>query len=313
MPPLLQTSHPAATGFESFVPGETSVSRFPPTNDWYEAINTPNVHYIGYLMHEADFRKGAGGFLSGYRYLIRNLVNHIQSQDSGISYPRLSLSKEEAIAHAVARFQVADDLVILQDGVVVRDIIVPVSDDIYHYYEGISYQFHSELMNRDGIISLYFAWGDGRSVESVFDNILRFSDTNRLINLFLHPVVEVNGLTRACMEDLEQAWNTPGYISSITMVVRQAIDGDLSMFGEKASHPYSRAVINDTKEPFEEANEKGLIDEDFVHALWRAVKADGAEEQMRALHQAARRWLPHVFEDDGVDQDEDDFAYLQTV
>jgi hypothetical protein len=37
------------------------------------------------------------------------------------------------------------------------------------------------------------AWGYGRRSSNVFESVLRFSDTGRLINLFLHPVVDVGG------------------------------------------------------------------------------------------------------------------------
>jgi len=33
---------------------------FPPTKDWYEDALNDKVHYLGWLMHEGDFRKGAG-------------------------------------------------------------------------------------------------------------------------------------------------------------------------------------------------------------------------------------------------------------
>lgn len=46
-------------------------------------------------MHERDFRRGAGGFLSGYRYLIRNLIRRAREVDHGVPYPRLVLTKDE--------------------------------------------------------------------------------------------------------------------------------------------------------------------------------------------------------------------------
>ena len=81
-------------------------------------------------MHRSDFQRGAGGFLSRYRYLIRNLVHHVREVDHGIciSYPHFEFTKQQALDHAVRRFQIAADLVILQDGVVLRDAIVPMEN-----------------------------------------------------------------------------------------------------------------------------------------------------------------------------------------
>jgi hypothetical protein len=130
------------TGFQSRVPDGLNKDnlRFPPTEDWYRSTENPSVHYIGWLMHERDFQRGAGGFLSGYRYLIRNLFQHLHAVNEGLPYPYECLTKEEAIQKAISRLQIADDLVILQDGVIVRDVVVPDLDDpgTYQYYEGIT-------------------------------------------------------------------------------------------------------------------------------------------------------------------------------
>lgn len=202
-----------ATGFRSHVPGLHFASRFPPTKDWYASDDSPFVHYIGWLMHEADFRKGAGGFLSGYRYLIRNLVHHVREEDHGVPFPYQTMTKEEVVARVIVRCQESHDLIILQDGVTVRDAIVPNVDgsNTYRYYEGIIIPFHKDLKERDDVIFLYFAWGNGRSVSNVFDTIIRYSDTGNLINLFVHPVIEVNGLTRDIHEDLFMTWDIPPY------------------------------------------------------------------------------------------------------
>ena len=57
-----------ATGFLSYVPGlNLEGERFPAMKDWYEMDSNSNINYVGWLMHKFDFRKGAGGFLSGYR------------------------------------------------------------------------------------------------------------------------------------------------------------------------------------------------------------------------------------------------------
>jgi len=37
-------------------------------------------------MHGYDYRQGAGGFFSGYRYLIRNLVQQVLEEDHDVPY-----------------------------------------------------------------------------------------------------------------------------------------------------------------------------------------------------------------------------------
>lgn len=160
--------------------------RFPPVNDWYAWTSNPSIHFVGWLMHERDFRQGAGGFLSGYRYLIRNLVNHVLTEDQQSGdrhYPRSILTLDEAARRAVVRCQTADDLIVMQDGVVLRDAMVPIRDvdvdgspggatsnDVgkFFYYEGISYEFHPDVAARDDAVYLYFGWGNGRTAGHVY-------------------------------------------------------------------------------------------------------------------------------------------------
>jgi hypothetical protein len=291
-----------ATGFESSVPeGVTLDSRFPPTNDWYQSTDNPSVHFLGWMMHERDFRRGASGFLSGYRYLIRNLAFHIQEEDHGIPYPYETLTKEQVVAKAVARFQVAHDLIILQDGVVIKDVAVPVlgETDKFHYYEGVTYVFHKNLQDRDDIISLYFAWGDGRHVQNVFDGVVRYTDSKALINFFLHPVVQVGALTRDIHEDLEMTWKDPAYIDAIEKTIRNALDGDLSLFRPKPSFPYERAVLNQTESGYyEQATLKAGIDHDVFQGILKAVLTNGRREQVDELTAAMKRWQPALFDAD---------------
>lgn len=285
-----------ATGFRSVVPGKRLRKRFPPQSDWYAAADNPNVHYVGWPMHRNDFRRGAGGFLAGFRYLIRNLVDHVREEDHGVPYPRLEFTKQRALDHAVRRFQVASDLVILQDGVVVRDAIVPTEDGGYHYYEGITYKFFRDFEGREGVIYLYFAWGDGRSAASVFDNIYLYNDTQKLRNIYLHPCVEVNGLVREAEEDLDMAWTTSQFVPPIKRIVRDAIRGDLSKFYPKPEHPYERVEIDQPKETpeYEKGKHPGLNIGDIRGAATRAILAGGHRRALGELRAEARAIMPSL-------------------
>ena len=58
--------------------------------------------------------------------------------------------------------------------------------------------------NDNAIISLFFAWGEkGKSAVNVFNGVIRYSDTSQLLNVFLHPAIEVGDLRRDMQEDLE--------------------------------------------------------------------------------------------------------------
>ena len=143
-----------------------------------------------------------GGFFSGFRYLIRNLIRHVMEEDFDIEYPfRVFKTKEEVTRHVVARVQIADDLIILQDGRVLRDAVLTFQDEdgstFYRYYEGVTFAFHDDLnIREEEVIYIYMAWGNGKTSGHVFDGVIRYADTGTLINMFLHPVIQVGDLSR---------------------------------------------------------------------------------------------------------------------
>jgi hypothetical protein len=290
-----------ATGFQSVVPGKKLSRRFPSSGKLYAATDNPNIHYVGWLMHQRDFRRGAGGFLSGYRYLIRNLIHHVREEDHGIPYPHLNFTKQGALEHAVKRFQIAADLVIMQDGVVLRDAIVPTMmkgghKKEYHYYEGVTYNFFEDFEQRDDIIYLYFAWGDGRSAASVFDNVYLYNDTEKLRNIYLHPLVEVNGLVREAEEDLDMAWNNAQFIPPIKRIVRDAIKEDYTKFYPKPAYPYKREEVNQPKDkpPYEKGNDPSLNIGDLLRLATEAILVGGKKEALRKLRAEARMIIPSL-------------------
>mmetsp|Transcript_20236 Transcript_20236/g.34564 ORF Transcript_20236/g.34564 Transcript_20236/m.34564 type:complete len:617 (-) Transcript_20236:25-1875(-) len=288
-----------ATGFESYVPGSNLTRRFPPTNDWYADKVLTDVHYIGWLMHERDFRRGAGGFVSGFRYLIRNLMHHVMQEDHDVAYPSLVLSSDEAVAHSVARIQTASDLLIMQDGDVLRDVLEPLNAERtqWRYYEGVNFKFHPHLHSRSDLVYLYFRWGDGRRAIHVFDMLYRFSDSDTLINLFLHPTIETDGVIRGILEDLAHAWDTPAHETAISKVVRAAMAHDLTQFKKRVEYKYEPAVFNQTEPPYFEVPDHGVAqpDADLFRAIHTALMNGTSAEHLDAVRAHAQRFLPHLF------------------
>jgi hypothetical protein len=173
---------------------------------------------------------------------------------------------------------------------------VPTEDGYYHYYEGVTYKFFKRFEGRENIIYLYFAWGDGRSAASVFDNVYMYNDTNTLRNIYLHPLVEVNGLVREAEEDLDMAWMTSQFILPIKKIVRDAIRQDYSKFYPKQEYPYERfEVIKPQNKPqYEKGDHPGLNIGNLRKMAIRAIKAGGAKNALSALRAEARVVMPWI-------------------
>lgn len=53
----------------------TPNNKYPKIKPHFESNNNKNLYFIGSLMHSLDFKKSSGGFIHGFRYLIKNFVN----------------------------------------------------------------------------------------------------------------------------------------------------------------------------------------------------------------------------------------------
>ena len=50
-------------------------NKFPKIKNNYESTNVNNLYFIGSLMHSQDFKQSSGGFIHGFRYLIKLFMN----------------------------------------------------------------------------------------------------------------------------------------------------------------------------------------------------------------------------------------------
>jgi len=306
-----------ATGFESSIPGGLTMksdARFPTTKDWYQAVIDDDmdmdskVHYIGWLMHERDFRISAGGFLSGFRYLIRNLAYHVREEDAGVPYPHFVMTRDEVIAKVVERCQIAHDIFILQDGVAIRDIILPSLDEpgTYTYYEGTTHEFHRDLKldAREDVISLYFEWGHHRHVAFAFEGLARYEDQKSLLNVFLHPAIEVNGMVRQVQEDVKLEW-IEYYAAAVDKTIRSALDGNMDGFYPQQFNPWKPSKIKRTLDNyFEGVSPPAPVDESVVKAIWRSVYSEESPDMVASLRDAMKKWHPTPFEPHSLLMDE---------
>jgi thioredoxin reductase len=55
--------------------GLTPAGKYPHITPKYESVNNKNLFFIGSLMHSLDYKKSSGGFIHGFRYLIKYFFN----------------------------------------------------------------------------------------------------------------------------------------------------------------------------------------------------------------------------------------------
>lgn len=73
----------------------TMNEKYPRINDKYESTNNLNLFFVGSIMHSLDFKKGSGGFIHGFRYLLKYFVSLNYTKKFDI----ITLSYDELIPH----------------------------------------------------------------------------------------------------------------------------------------------------------------------------------------------------------------------
>lgn len=77
---------PNITFLGKLKPQMDGISKYPILNEFYES-SVPDMYFAGTLMHYKDWRKSAGGFIHGFRYLIQNLYEMLQLKYEKKSLP----------------------------------------------------------------------------------------------------------------------------------------------------------------------------------------------------------------------------------
>jgi len=68
--------------------------KYPVINYNYESVNNAQLYFVGSLMHSLDFKKSSGGFIHGFRYLIKYFFN--LNYDRKFEVERIKLIKPQA-------------------------------------------------------------------------------------------------------------------------------------------------------------------------------------------------------------------------
>ena len=77
--------------------------KYPPTTPFYESRDAPGLYFLGALMHGRDARRSSGGFVHGFRYLIRSALTKLRCDRHGARWPRTELAVGDFGAAALRR------------------------------------------------------------------------------------------------------------------------------------------------------------------------------------------------------------------
>eukprot|EP01084_Bolivina_argentea_P147270 257698_1 len=174
--------------------------RYPVITNQYTAKRVTNMHFLGGLMHSVDWKKSAGGFIHGYRYLIKTLFHQIVEKSYKNS--KIKIELEEITKYFMIRmntgssyyqmFSVMNDVVVIRkkendDGSVIRYA--------EYYYDILISQLNTLIDSKDkcsDIIAMTFDYNN----EFIGHDVVLY-DRDRVVQdyrkskdaKFLHPIL----------------------------------------------------------------------------------------------------------------------------
>lgn len=93
---------PNMTFLSKLKPKMDGISKYPILSEFYES-SVPDMYFAGTLMHYRDWRKSAGGFIHGFRYLVRNLYEMLQLKYEKLPLPSRVLNLGKMFKHLIYR------------------------------------------------------------------------------------------------------------------------------------------------------------------------------------------------------------------
>ena len=143
----------------------TNDEKYPMITPYFEAVNNPNLYFIGALGHSLDYKKSSGGFIHGFRYLVQFFYRfHFQK-----SFPTKAFSRKDSsslVQHILERLNTASSLYqmygylcdffyLKEDTIVyVSDILKDYADSPDHRVETYSFLLSLEY-GEDRVTDIY--------------------------------------------------------------------------------------------------------------------------------------------------------------
>jgi len=117
--------------------------KYPATNYKFHSVDQKNLFFIGTLMHFHDQEKSSGGFIHGFRYLIKYFY---QCNFSKFVFNQFPLDKIDDLAHFI-HHRVSTTSSLYQMYGILMDVIT--TDDSFNYIQDVTLPYCHNNMNSD--------------------------------------------------------------------------------------------------------------------------------------------------------------------
>jgi len=212
--------------------------RFPASGEFYSILNSNNRGwYAGVLMHEHDYKKSSGGFVHGFRYLIKSQLKFIHATETGIWDTSIVTNDiNHIVQNTILRVQESSGLYQMQGMLV--DVICKFTNGYFAYLKEIPHIWINSVLNvlkdfnytsentKNLILKDYcilkLEYGDIK--EWNFELAVTNGYANSFPPQFLHPTIEHSDGTKWIgYEDLDGEWSSHVHMSQISKNINSCL------------------------------------------------------------------------------------------
>lgn len=174
-------------------------NKYPLIKPNFESINNNNIFFIGSLMHSLDYKKTAGGFIHGFRYLIKQFVNstfNINSTYKEFLFNNYNIDNIDKISieitnYIINRINISSD--IYQMPGTIGDILCFNNSLIRYYSNILLYDYENNIENiKDYSKLLIITLEFGKDLLKINEIGDKKSDLGSECNAnYIHPVFKI--------------------------------------------------------------------------------------------------------------------------
>lgn len=233
-----------------------SKGRYPRVRTFWEDRGVDRKWYAGALMHAQDYRRSAGGFIHGYRYLVRAQFKFFMQRHHGVPWPRHTFEHPKPLfEHVVDRVRNASG--IYQMSTQLWDVIVPVVSPaglpVWEYLEEVPIRWIREALRiteaeADGLVVTVVGF-QYEAEKEPWPFELMFQKERQ--GKFLHPTImatrlpfdednHTNSVVSAWNldEDVFAEWESDLFRRQIRAVTRRALKNCTSLNLHRSRRPW---------------------------------------------------------------------------
>jgi thioredoxin reductase len=119
----------------------TIMDKYPAITSNFESVNNENLYFIGSLMHSLDYKKSSGGFIHGFRYLIKHFFDFNYKKTFDIMKHS---TFDELVDHMLLKINTSSALYQMYGKL--SDIFF-IEDDGIIYFNNVPNDFHETIIS----------------------------------------------------------------------------------------------------------------------------------------------------------------------